>query len=221
MMMNQEPIIHPYEGKFSTILLFGPPAAGKGTLGKFLSSAGSQYHLSSGDIFRSLPAYSPAGKLYYSYASKGLLIPDEATIEIWKHYVHGLIATNAYYPESQDLLLDGIPRTPRQAEILSSHISVRQIIVLEVSDHQILLDRMLARARQEGRMDDVNADVIRKRLDIYHQQIEDVLNLYPKHLHSSVNGNQKPLDVLRDVLVRLSHLLSHGPTRRDSNRIHN
>ena len=66
--MHKEPIIHPYEGKFSSILLFGPPGSGKGTLGKFLASAGTQFHLSSGDIFRSLPAYSPAGKLYYTPA---------------------------------------------------------------------------------------------------------------------------------------------------------
>ena len=211
--MTQEPLIHPYEGKFSTILLFGPPGAGKGTLGKFLSSAGSQYHLASGDIFRGLPFYSPAGKLYHSYASKGLLLPDEATIEIWKYYVHGLIATNAFYPESQDLLLDGIPRTPRQAEILSSFINVRQIIVLEVSDNEILRERMHTRARLEGRMDDINETVIQKRLDVYYQQIESVLNCYPKHLRSLVDGNQKPLEVLRDVLVRLSHLLSH--TRKE------
>lgn len=211
--MEKEPLIHPYEGKFSTILLFGPPGSGKGTLGKFLASAGSQYHLSSGDIFRGLPSYSPAGKLYYSYATQGLLIPDEATIEIWRYYVHGLIATNAYYPESQDLLLDGIPRTLKQAEILSSYINVRHVIVLEVSDNQMLLDRMLNRARLEGRMDDVHPDVIKKRLDVYQQQVEGVLNSYPKHLRSIVDGTQKPLEVLRDVLVRLSHLLSHGPSR--------
>lgn len=209
--MEKEALIHPYEGKFSAILLFGPPGSGKGTLGKFLASAGSQYHLSSGDIFRGLPTYSPAGKLYYSFASQGLLIPDEATIEIWRYYVHGLIATNAYYPESQDLLLDGIPRTERQAEILSSYINVKHVIVLDVADNQMLVQRVLDRARLEGRMDDVHPDVIKRRLDVYHERVEGVLNCYPKHLRSTVDGAQKPLEVLRDVLVRLSHLLSHGP----------
>lgn len=213
--MEKQDLIHPYEGKFSAILLFGPPGAGKGTLGKFLASAGSQYHLSSGDIFRGLPTYSPAGKLYFSFASQGLLIPDEATIEIWRYYVHGLIATNAYYPESQDLLLDGIPRTERQAEILSSFIHVKHVIVLEVSDNQLLVQRMLDRARLEGRMDDVHPDVIKRRLDVYHEREQDVLNCYPKHLRSTVDGAQKPLEVLRDVLVRLSHLLSHRPHKTE------
>jgi adenylate kinase len=211
--MNKEILIHPYEGKFSSILLFGPPGSGKGTLGKFLASAGSQYHLSSGDIFRGLPSYSPAGKLFYSYASQGLLIPDEATIEIWRYYVNGLIATNAFYPESQDLLLDGMPRTVKQAEILSSYINVRHVIVLEVSDQKTLVERMVNRARLEGRADDVNSEIIKKRIDLYHQQYDGLLKCYPKHLRSSVDGGQKPLEVLRDVLVRLSHLLSHGPVK--------
>lgn len=209
--MKQGTIIQPYEGKFSTILLFGPPGAGKGTLGKFLSSAGTQYHLSSGDIFRSLPAHSPAGKLFYSYASKGLLLPDEATIQIWNYYVQGLVATNSYYPESQDLLLDGIPRTVEQAQMLGSYISVRHIIVLQLSNTKELIKRMENRARLEGRIDDVNLEVLKRRLDVYEERIPGVLDYYPKHMISFVNGEQKPLEVLRDVLVRLSHLLIHGP----------
>src|SRR5689334_7523772 len=63
--------------KYRSILIFGPPGAGKGTLGKFLSSAGNHFHLSSGDIFRGLSPESPAGKIYHSYAGKGHLLPDD------------------------------------------------------------------------------------------------------------------------------------------------
>jgi adenylate kinase len=212
--MQSEALIHPYEGKFSSILLFGPPGAGKGTLGKFLSSAGTQFHLSSGDIFRSLPANSPAGKLYYSYASKGLLLPDMETIEIWKYYVQGLIATNVFYPETQDLLLDGIPRTPEQAEMLQSYINVRHVIVLEISNAKELLKRMQNRLRLEGKIHNFDTEVLKTRLEIYELSIHKILERYPKHLISMVDGGQKPLEVLRDVLVRLSHLLSHGPNNK-------
>ena len=88
---------HPTQ-PFRSVVVFGPPGSGKGTLGKFLSSAGNHFHLSSGDIFRGLSPESPAGQLYHSYASKGLLLPDEVTIQIWLQYVHGLIATNRYFP---------------------------------------------------------------------------------------------------------------------------
>jgi adenylate kinase len=204
-------LIEPYQGKFSAILLFGPPGAGKGTLGNFLASSGTQYHLSSGDIFRSLPLTSPAGKLYYSYASKGALLPDEATIEIWKYYVQGLIATNSYYPEAQDLLLDGIPRTLSQAQQLQEFVKVRHIIVLEISNTKELLQRMQRRARIEGRLDDIETGVLKKRIEIYEEEMGKILDFYPPHLISRVDGTQRPLEVLRDVLVRLSHLLSRGP----------
>lgn len=207
----KQPIITPYKGKFSSILLFGPPGSGKGTLGKFLASAGTQFHLSSGDIFRGLATYSPAGKLYYHYASRGQLIPDEATIEIWKYFVQGLIATNRFYPESQDLLLDGIPRTLRQAQMMEPYVDIRHIIILEISNRKELIARMQKRARIEGRIDDVDVDVLQTRFEVYEKQIHEILSYYPNHLVTRVSAEQRPLEVLRDVLVRLSHLLSRGP----------
>jgi len=200
-------IIEPYKGKYSAVLLFGPPGVGKGTLGRFLASGGDQYHLSSGDIFRSLPGNSSAGKLFYSYAKKGDLAPDEFTVELWKHYVEGLIAINAYNPEDQHLLLDGIPRTLEQAEMLDKYIKVRHIIVLESNNIESLVERLQFRARSEGQVDEVNPKVINHRIEAYRKEIDKLLSFYPSHLISRVNGEQKPLEVLRDVLVRLSHLL--------------
>src|SRR6185312_6554563 len=94
-------LIAPYEKPFRSILIFGPPGSGKGTLGRFLSAAGNHVHLSSGDIFRGLAPESPAGKLFHTYASQGHLVPDEVTIGIWKNFVSGLIATNRYFPSQQ------------------------------------------------------------------------------------------------------------------------
>src|SRR5580693_8074282 len=130
--MPFETLIPTHDEPFRSVLIFGPPGSGKGTLGKFLTSAGNHFHLSSGDIFRGLSPESPAGQLYHNYAGKGLLLPDEVTIEIWRHFVHGLIATNRYFPSSQLLLLDGIPRTIRQADLLLNHIKIEKIIVLEI-----------------------------------------------------------------------------------------
>jgi adenylate kinase len=194
--------------KFRSILLFGPPGSGKGTLGKFLSSAGNHFHLSSGDIFRGLSPESPSGKLYHSYASQGLLLPDEITIQIWHHFVHGLIATNRYFPEQQLLLLDGLPRTVHQAELLEKYIHIEKVLVLEVENTEHLIQRIQRRALIEKRGDDRDPKVLRTRMEIYKQDTMKLLDHYPEELISRFNADQKPLEVLRDVLVGLSSLLA-------------
>lgn len=205
---HTQSLISTYNHPFRSILLFGPPGSGKGTLGKFLSSAGNHCHLSSGDIFRGLSPESPAGTLFHSYASKGHLLPDDVTIHIWKHYVDGLIATNRYFPEQQFLLLDGIPRTPHQANILDKHIKVMHVIVLEIQDTDKLIKRMQRRAQIEGRGDDAQEHVLRTRMEIYQNETFKLLEHYPSALISRFNADQRPLEVLRDVLIGLSPLLS-------------
>ncbi len=177
-------------------------------MGKFLSSAGNHFHLSSGDIFRGLDPESPAGQLYHTYAGKGLLLPDEVTIQIWHHYVHGLIATNRYFPAQQLLLLDGIPRTIRQADLLEKYIEVERIIVLEVENTDELIKRIQRRALIEKRTDDLDTQVLKTRMEVYQKDTMKVLKHYPERLISRFRGDQKPLEVLRDVLVSLSQLLA-------------
>ena len=208
--MDTTSIIPQHAEPFRSVLIFGPPGAGKGTLGKFLSSAGNHFHLSSGDIFRGLSPESPAGKLYHQYASKGLLLPDEATIQIWHHFVHGLIATNRYFPSQQILLLDGIPRTLKQASLLETHIEVAGIIVLEMADIEILVKRLQRRALIEKRLDDMDANILRTRMEVYLKDTSQLLNHYPHSIIHRFNADQKPLEVLRDVLVGLTDLLAHN-----------
>lgn len=206
-MNDKGPILSAYKHPFRSVLIFGPPGSGKGTLGKFLSSAGNHFHLSSGDIFRGLSPESPAGQLFHAYASKGLLLPDEVTIQIWHHYVHGLIATNRYFPTQQLLLLDGIPRTMRQVDLLEPYIQIERIIVLEATDTEVLIKRLQRRALIEKRTDDLDHDVLETRMNVYEKDTSKVLRRYPESLISRFNASQKPLEVLRDVLVNLSTLL--------------
>ncbi len=198
-----------HSDKFRTILVFGPPGSGKGTLGKFLSTAGNHFHLSSGDIFRGLDPDSSVGKLYHTYASKGNLVPDEVTIEVWLHYMQGLITTNHYFPQKQFLLLDGIPRTLQQAKILDQYIEVVKIIVLEMNDIEALMNRMKRRALIEKRQDDANEAVLRNRMQVYEKETLSLLDHYPTELIARFNADQTPLEVLRDVLIELSGVLSH------------
>lgn len=197
------------EKPLRAILIFGAPGSGKGTLGRFLSSAGNHYHLSSGDIFRGLSPESPAGKVFHQYAGEGKLVPDELTIAIWRNYVGGLIATNCYFPQEQFLLLDGLPRTVCQAELIAPHIDLMHIVNLEMEDVEGLVKRLKRRAIIERRMDDFDEEVLQKRMQIYKDETLKVLKTYPKKLISTFNADQPPLDVLRDVLVKLSYLLTH------------
>ena len=207
-LLMEESIIPQHKEPFRSVLIFGPPGSGKGTLGKFLSSAGNHFHLSSGDIFRGLSPESPAGKLYHSYAGKGLLLPDEVTIQIWHHYLHGLIATNRYFPSQQLLLLDGIPRTLRQADLLERHIQIEGVIVLEMDQVEKLIGRLRRRGLIEKRGDDMDPAVLKTRMEVYQRDTVKLLKHYPEKLLHRFNADQKPLEVLRDVLVRLSTLLS-------------
>lgn len=207
--MNRSlPLLEKFDHPLNSILLFGPPGSGKGTLGKFLSSAGNHFHLSSGDIFRGLSPESPAGKLYYQYANKGHLVPDEATIQIWHNYVEGLIATNRYFPHQQLLLLDGIPRTLNQAKLLDNHLNVLHVIVLETSNNEGLIKRMKRRALIERRADDTSETTLRTRMQVYEQETVSVLKHYPDSKISRFNADLLPLEVLRDVLIELSLPLS-------------
>lgn len=192
---------------FRSILIFGPPGSGKGTIGKFLDAASNHYHLSSGDIFRGLSPESPSGQLYHSYASKGHLVPDEATVDIWYNYVLGLIATNRYFPSQQFLLLDGLPRTKLQAELLEEYLQIEHIIVLDVDEPKLLIERMQRRALIEKRKDDLDVDVLETRLEIYRNDTKRVLEHYDKDLITVFNANQKPLEVLRDILIEHSDIL--------------
>lgn len=201
-------IIPKVKEKLRTVLIFGPPGSGKGTQGKFLSSAGNHYHLSSGDIFRGLSPESPAGKLYHSYASEGKLVPDEITIEVWHHFVMGLIATNHYYPQEQLLLLDGIPRTRQQAEILEQYVTVEKIILLEAKLKDVFYQRLKRRALIERRFDDFDEKILKKRMEIYEQETCPVLDYYSDQKIVRFDAELKPLEVLRDILIDLCDILS-------------
>lgn len=137
-------------------------------------------------------------------------MPDEVTIEIWRHFVGGLIATNCYFPSDQFLLLDGVPRTVKQVELIKPYIDLMHIIVLETANEQILINRLKRRAIKEHRHDDFDEKILRKRMQVYEEESVKVLQYYPKELISIFNADQPPLDVLRDVLIKLSYLLTHS-----------
>lgn len=193
------------------VLLFGPPGAGKGTIGQMICAAGNHFHLSSGDIFRHLSPESDNGKVFHQYASTGKLVPDEVTFEVWKRYTRGLVDTNRYFPDQQLLLLDGIPRTLKQAQLLDEYVNVLHVIVLDIFDEDIILKRILRRAKIEKRTDDAEEAVIRKRVQEYREKTAQVLTHYKPEIVFHYSAEQRPMEVLRDVLAGSTFILKEAP----------
>src|ERR1043165_1180263 len=151
--------------KYRTILLFGAPGAGKGTQGKILGTIPNFFHCACGDAFRNLTIESKIGRVFLDYSSRGELVPDEPTIDLWRQSIEGNTQMGRFRPEKDTLVLDGIPRNPHQAEMLQEAIDVRAIINLVCPDRARLIERLQRRALHENRLDDAHLDVIRSRLE--------------------------------------------------------
>jgi adenylate kinase len=189
--------------KFRTILLFGAPGAGKGTQGKILGTIPNYFHCACGDVFRNLDRESEIGRICAGYTSRGELVPDDLTVRIWREFVEGSIRDGHFRPEQDTLVLDGIPRNPRQAEMLKDTIEVVAIIYLRSTNPDNLIQRLQSRALKEKRPDDANVDVIRHRLKTYEKETRPVLNCYGKPLVHRINADQTPARVLFDILRRM------------------
>ena len=192
--------------KFRTILLFGSPGAGKGTQGKILGALPNYLHISSGDLFRNLRVQNPIGQTFLDYASKGKLVPDEPTMSLWHDDIENRIRNGIFDPNTDTLLLDGIPRNPTQAKLLDDRLNVVGLLNLFCKDLDIMVERLQARALRQNRLDDANLDTIRNRLEIYEAETRPVLNHYGDSLVHTIDSTQTPVRVLRDVLEVLAKL---------------
>jgi adenylate kinase len=181
------------------MLLFGYPGSGKGTQGAVLGGMPNVIHSAMGDIFRALDKNSDIGAEFLSYSTKGLLVPDELTVRVWQQHVEGLQSRGRYDPDYHVLLLDGIPRTPTQVQLMNKLIDVRRIVHLVIENEEALIARLTGRARKQDRPDDADPDVIGKRIAVYRQETTPVLESYDASLVSNVNADQHPLAVLRDT----------------------
>jgi adenylate kinase len=186
--------------KYRTVLLFGAPGSGKGTQGKILGSIPNFFHCACGDVFRNLTIESEIGRTFVEYSSKGKLVPDEPTIDLWRNAINGMTQTGRFRPEQDTLVLDGIPRNVHQAEMLSDTLNVIAIFFLRATNMDSLVERMQRRALRENRLDDVSLDVIKQRLKTYEKETKPLLSYYGKKLVHRIDADQSPAKVLVDVL---------------------
>lgn len=188
---------------YRTILLFGAPGSGKGTIGKALGAIPGFVHLACGDVFRTLDLGSPLGKQFVEYSSKGLLVPDDLTIELWEESLDGLVGAHQFVPKRDILVLDGIPRNAEQARILDLYLQVEHIFHLVCSDEDLMFERLRRRALKENRLDDANDEVIRRRWAVYEDESRPVLAHYPQEITRRIEATGSPLEVLHEVIGHL------------------
>lgn len=199
--------------RYKSVLLFGPPGAGKGTQGRVLGTIPGFFHLSCGDVFRSLDIGSPEGREFDRYSSQGNLVPDELTLKIWYKGLMGRIAVSDYKPREDLLILDGIPRNASQAALLEEYVDVLGVVHLVCSDETAMIHRMKRRAIRENRIDDANEQVIRHRFEVYRAETKPVLEHYPTEMIHEVDAMGSPAEVLwriLDCVIPMQNALFHG-----------
>ncbi|MFN2542433.1 MAG: adenylate kinase family protein [Chthoniobacterales bacterium] len=195
--------------RYSTFILFGAPGSGKGTQGKTLGTIPRFYHCPCGDVFRSIDTRTKVGKAFLEYSSKGQLVPDDVTVELWKEAIDAAVDGHKFKPDIDILVLDGIPRNVGQAKIMEEMIDVQRVFHLSCPDRDTLFQRLKKRALKDNRLDDANEQVIQKRLDIYATESKPVLGYYPKDCVTVIDATQPPAKVLFDILASVNGLKQH------------
>ena len=151
----------------------GPQGAGKGTQAKNIAEQYGVPHLATGDLYRAHKAAgSELGKLVAPLLDAGKLVPDEITIPIVRSEIE---------QATEGFVLDGYPRNIAQAEALDAMLEEIErplTVVFEFQlPEQVAIERLRGRAQQEGRPDDT-PEAIRKRLDLYREQTEPLVEYY-------------------------------------------
>ena len=180
------------------IVIFGAPGSGKGTQSDKLIEKYGLNHISTGDVLRAeIKNGTELGKTARQYIDNGQLIPDELMISILA------AAYDAFGKDHAGVIFDGFPRTIPQAEALKRMLNERghkvsAMIELDVPEDE-LMKRLLLRGQQSGRADD-NEETIRKRLVVYHDQTQPLIEWYKgENLHYHIDGLGELERILGDI----------------------
>jgi adenylate kinase len=175
------------------IILIGIQGAGKSTQGNLLSEKLKIPYLSTGHIFRELAKEkTPEGRYIKETINAGYLLPDDKTLEIVSNYLHRPEYNKGY-------ILDGFPRTTVQAEAFENGIT--KVFYLKVSDKEAL---WRLSGREDERLDNT-LKAIRKRIDLFHELTEPVMDHYRQ------KGSLVEIDGEKSIEEINEEILSHLP----------
>src|SRR5438105_4851379 len=156
------------------ILLFGYPGSGKGTQGQILAALPGFHHVAMGDILRGLTAAHPLYAAIRERITQGNLVSDELVMKLFGSHLDSL-----KLPATDFVIVDGIPRSRRQVELLNGQVEVIKIFKLSIYDEAIVIDRLRRRAAAQNRLDDASDAVIQHRLEISPSETESCITSYP------------------------------------------
>jgi len=186
------------------ILLLGPQGSGKGTQAKRISAEYGITEIATGDMLRdAIEAGTPLGLQVKPIMDSGLLVPDELMIDLIRERLDGPAAAGGF-------VLDGFPRTTRQADALDAMLreigrELTVVFALQVSD-AICIERLLKRAREEGRPDDT-PEAIQTRLELYHRETEPLIEHYRTQGNLvPIHADGTPNEVFAEIQATLEQL---------------
>ena len=207
------------------IIMLGAPGAGKGTQAKMIAEKYNIPHISTGDIFRAnIKNGTELGKKAKTFMDQGLLVPDELVVELVADRIQQDDCKNGF-------VLDGFPRTIPQAEALDAALAkinekMDYAIDVDVPDENIITRMSGRRAclncgatyhivsiptKVEGicdrcgspvvLRDDDKPETVKKRLEVYHEQTQPLIDYYKKKdILKTVNGVQPMEDVFKAIV---------------------
>ena len=185
------------------LILFGPPGAGKGTQAVKIAEKYGWMHISTGDILRTeVSQGTPLGLKVKVVMEAGHLVSNDLLIEIMESVFRK-------HPNSKGFVLDGFPRTLKQAQELDVMLnrlghSITMVLALEVNEEE-LVKRLLKRAQEQGRKDDTE-EVIKNRLVQYHQHTKPLVDYYKeKELFKEVFGEGS----IEDIFTQLCKVITN------------